>query len=82
MTIHTDAIYEDGNLRPLVPLNLNEREVVSLSITTVSNGSPASEAAQQREILSAFVAKMESLPDDAPHDGLSNRDHDKLIYGD
>ena len=81
MTFHTDAIYEGGVLRPLVPLNLNEQEVVSLSISTVSSDSPVSEAAEQREILSAFVAKMESLPDDTTQDGFSNRDHDKLIYG-
>lgn len=81
MTFHTDAIYEGGVLRPLIPLNLNEREVVSLSISTANSDTLASEAAQQREILLAFTTKMESLPDDTPPDGYSNRDHDKLIYG-
>lgn len=81
MTYLTDAIYEGGVLRPLSPLDLSENEVVSLSISTTAETSPATEAEKQRSILSAFVAKMESWPDQAPQDGLSNRDHDKLIYG-
>jgi predicted DNA-binding antitoxin AbrB/MazE fold protein len=32
MTQHVNAIYEHGVLKPLGPLNLNEQEVVSLSI--------------------------------------------------
>lgn len=67
MTFHTDAIYEGGVLRPLVPLSLNEQEMVSLAIFTNSEElKPASEAAKQRSILSAYVAKVESQPDDAP----------------
>jgi predicted DNA-binding antitoxin AbrB/MazE fold protein len=82
MTFHTDAIYEGGVLRPLVPLNLHEQEVVSLAISTVGGEeSLKSEVDKQRKVLAAFVAKMESLPDDTPQDGLSNRDHDELIYG-
>jgi predicted DNA-binding antitoxin AbrB/MazE fold protein len=81
MTFQTDAIYEGGILRPLSPLNLNEHEVVSLSISTAAESSAPMEVEKQRTILSAFVAKMESLPDHVPQDGLSNRDHDKLIYG-
>ena len=80
MTIHTDAIYEGGLLRPLVPLSLQEQEVVSLTICTPAAGNEA-EAARQRGVLMAYVAKVESQPVDAPSDGLSNRDHDLLIYG-
>ncbi len=82
MTFRTDAIYEGGVLRPLVPLNLQEQEVVSLAISTASVEQPLlSEVEHQRRVLAAFVAKMESLPDDTPTDGFSNRDHDQLIYG-
>lgn len=82
MTIHTDAIYEGGVLRPLVPLSLQEQEVVSLTISTAAakDGAEA-EASRQRSVLMAYVAKVESQPVDAPSDGLSNRDHDLLIYG-
>ena len=81
MTFQTDAIFEGGVLRPLIPLNLNEHEVVSLSISTTAEASIPTDTEKQRAILSAYVAKMETLPDHSHQDGLSNRDHDKLIYG-
>jgi|SoiMethySBSTD1v2_1073268.scaffolds.fasta_scaffold79249_6 predicted DNA-binding antitoxin AbrB/MazE fold protein len=80
------AIYEHGILRPLSPLNLNEDEVVSLIITGSPNyhltePSANIEAERQREVITQFVAKMESLTDNTPQDGMTNRDHDRLIYG-
>jgi predicted DNA-binding antitoxin AbrB/MazE fold protein len=81
MTFQTDAIYEGGVLRPLSPLNLSEHAVVSLSISTEATVATSDEGLRQREVLSKFIAKMEALPNDVPNDGLTNRDHDKLIYG-
>ena len=80
------AIYEHGVLRPLTPLPLNEDEVVSVTIARPGGGESASptlkcQADHQRELLLQFVAKMESFPDNSPKDGLTNRDHDRLIYG-
>jgi predicted DNA-binding antitoxin AbrB/MazE fold protein len=37
MTLHVNAIYEHGVLKPLGPLELNDREIVSLSIEKSSN---------------------------------------------
>ena len=66
MTFHTDAIYEGGVLRPLVPLELEEHQVVSLSISTSSEQATTDEkAARQRDILAAYVAKVESRPDES-----------------
>jgi predicted DNA-binding antitoxin AbrB/MazE fold protein len=82
MTFQTEAIYEGGLLRPLVPLDLKEHEVVSLSISTaVEKSAQDDESLRQRRVLLAHIAKVESRPDDAPQDGFSNRDHDRLIYG-
>lgn len=82
MTFHTDAIYEGGVLRPLVPLELNEHQVVSLSISTGSEHAATDEkAARQRDILADYVAKVESRPEDAPDDEATNRDHGRLIHG-
>jgi len=82
MTFHTDAIYEAGVLRPLTPLELDEHQVVSLSISTATESvTPEEKAARQREVVLAYVAKVESRPDDTPQDGRTNRDHDRLIYG-
>ena len=80
------AIYEHGVLRPLGPLRLNEDEVVSVIIarpaeSESANSSGNQQADRQREVLLRFVAKMESYPDICPKDGLTNRDHDRLIYG-
>jgi predicted DNA-binding antitoxin AbrB/MazE fold protein len=77
--IQADAIYEGGDFRPLTPLELSERAMVSLSISPVT--SDETEAARQRNVLLAYVSKVESRPDDTSQDGLSNRDHDWLIYG-
>jgi predicted DNA-binding antitoxin AbrB/MazE fold protein len=82
MTIHTDAIFEAGVLRPLTPLSLREKEVVSLAISTSSGTTaPKEQAARQREVVAAYLAKVESRTDETPQDGMSNRDHDRLIYG-
>ena len=76
------AIYEGGVFRPLEPVQLGEAEVVSLSITRQANDeSAADKGLRQRDILLAFIKEMESLPDNNPQDGLSNRDHDRIIYG-
>lgn len=82
MTFQTDAIYEAGVLRPLTPLELEEHQMVSLVVSTTSERAlPEAKAARQRDILMNYVAKVESRPDETPQDGYSNRDHDRLIYG-
>jgi len=81
MSIQADAIYEGGVLRPLAPLNLAEHEVVSLSISQAKPEAANDEATRQHAVLMAYVTKVESQPDSAPQDSLSNRDHDRLIYG-
>jgi len=50
MTIHsiqTDAIYEGGVLRPLLPLDLQEHEVVSISISPTSQAVTSDQWRQQ-----------------------------------
>ena len=80
------AIYERGILRPLEPIELRDDEVVTLTIVqpqVASSRIPSNlqEGLRQRDVLMAFVAKMESFEDNGPQDGYSNRDHDRLIYG-
>lgn len=82
MSQQFDAIYENGVLRPLKPVDLREHEVVSVSVTPAAgDAAPSAVARKQREILLAFAAKMELLAEDAPAEGVSNRDHDRIIYG-
>jgi predicted DNA-binding antitoxin AbrB/MazE fold protein len=82
MNLQTDAVFEDGVLRPLVPLNLREHEVVSLFISAPSaDKSVDDETTRQRSVVLAYVEKLEARSDVPPSDGFSNRDHDRLIYG-
>ncbi len=85
---HTfQAIYEHGLLRPLEPIDLSEQEVVSLTVTTREKPSLAEteedEAAirRQQEFFESFLEKAAAMQADMPSDGLSNRDHNKIIYG-
>ncbi|MGD9723881.1 MAG: antitoxin family protein [Pirellulales bacterium] len=83
MSKEFDAIYENGVLRPLTPVALREHEVVTVSIAPSSHSREDARTVSgtsQQERLLAFVAKMESLVDEVPPDGLSGRDHDRLIY--
>lgn len=80
------AVYQHGVLRPLTPLPLREDEVVSVTVSRPDDGEPQVVAEtrrgeEQRDIVLRFVSKMESLPVRCPQDGLTNRDHDRLIYG-
>jgi hypothetical protein len=65
-----------------MPLSLQENELVTIVVSTTSEqASSAAKASRQRAIVMNYVAKVESRLDDAPPDGYTNRDHDRLIYG-
>ncbi len=81
------AIYEHGLLRPLEPIELADQAVVSLAFVGPETPGTAPAANEEEVIqrqqasLMRFIEKMESLPDSSPADGLTNRDHDQIIYG-
>jgi len=81
MTRTISAIFDAGVFRPLEPVEMAEGTRVELQLSLPSpliakgNGTPAVNAWLD------FVNRMESLPDNSPKDGLSNRDHDRIIYG-
>jgi predicted DNA-binding antitoxin AbrB/MazE fold protein len=78
------AIYENGVLRPLQPLDLKESERVLLQIVPESSASVAAEiemSADQRQAIDQLLDKMEQMPQISSNDGFSNRDHDRVIYG-
>ena len=58
-------------------LALIERLAHSLRESAVVNGLPA----QQRTALQRLRRDLASLPICNPADGVSNRDHDRLLYG-
>lgn len=74
------AIYENGVLRPLQPVSLQEREVVLLTLQRdkqAESDSPSPVISPELQRLLDLTAKM---PMEAPLNGFSNRDHDKAIY--
>jgi predicted DNA-binding antitoxin AbrB/MazE fold protein len=66
MTIHTDAIYEAGVLRPLTPLTLQEHQVVSISISTSNEAAGPTDPAVRSHaaFLSSYTPEDEGLYDD------------------
>ncbi len=73
MTKGIEAIYEQGVIRPLQPLELPEGAWLDLIVITheqsESNGSTA-------EILAQIAA----LPLEGSNDSFAGRDHDSVIY--
>jgi predicted DNA-binding antitoxin AbrB/MazE fold protein len=78
------AIYENGVLKPLQPVDLKEPEVVSPAIVGESS-QPASESNEvvrrQRVAWDTMLEETSALPPEGPADEFSNRDHDLVLYG-
>ncbi|HEY2839534.1 MAG TPA: antitoxin family protein [Pirellulales bacterium] len=82
MSQEFEAIYENGVLRPLKPIGLREQEIVTISVaSTREDAEQATAAEEQKALLLAFGDKMEAIAEPNPADGFTNRDHDRLIYG-
>ena len=79
------AIYENGVLRLLSPLDIPEQTPVRGVVMERSNASPTEpspeELTKQQEALDKLRNKIVAMPQVAPSDGLSGRDHDAILYG-
>ena len=83
MNERIQAIYENGVLRPLQPLDLDEHAIVWLSVEkrTEQNGATLDgEIVQQQLAVGELLERMERMTVQAPSDGFSNRDHDQVLY--
>jgi predicted DNA-binding antitoxin AbrB/MazE fold protein len=74
------AIFDAGVFRPLEPVEMAEGTRVELQLSLSAPDANECEAPTVNTWLD-FVNRMELLPDNSPKDGLSNRDHDRVIYG-
>jgi len=81
MTHSINAAFESGVFRPLEKVELAEgaRVVLQAVEATITGDDDADE--QTRNAWGQFLDRMQAMPDDSPDDGLSNRDHDAIIYG-
>ena len=78
MSHYVDAIYENGVLRPLEPLQLAER----VRVRVESQAMTADEiVARQQQAMRDLDAELANVPDNSPDDGFSSGDHDRVLYG-
>ncbi len=77
MTTTASAIYENGVLRPLVPLPLAEGARVEVMVT---DDAPSSHPAGANRAAD-YLREIAALPVESAGDGFSRRDHDRILYG-
>lgn len=76
------AIYENGVLRLIRPLDLPEQTPVHGFVAGLPDGVSTPETlAKQRQALEALRVKIAAIPKTPVSDGRSNRDHDAILYG-
>jgi predicted DNA-binding antitoxin AbrB/MazE fold protein len=77
------AIYEGGIFRPLTALNLPEHTPVTVTVQNLPAPAPSTpiDLQSQQQALDAMFAAVDQLPQAPATDGLSNRDHDQILYG-
>lgn len=79
MDLTVSAIFDAGVFRPLGPVGLADGTHVRLQVVDSSDAATVHETSKKAWL--DYLDRMESLPDNSPQDGLSNRDHDRIIYG-
>jgi predicted DNA-binding antitoxin AbrB/MazE fold protein len=81
MTYHIDAIYDDGVLKPLVPLALPDKSRVKLTVESeAASGTESDILAKQQAALDELRKVAHEMPQKRNNDGWSVRQHDELLY--
>lgn len=78
------AVFSSGVFRPLEPVELAEGTQVHIQVPTTIKPevSPIDEAGEEtRKSWVDYLERMDAIPSRSPQDGLTNRDHDRIIYG-
>ncbi len=75
------AVFDAGVFRPLEPVDLADGTQVVLQLESLRPAVSMEVDEQTRQSWRDYLDRMESLPDRSPRDGLTNRDHDRIIYG-
>lgn len=73
MTKQIEAVYENGVLRPLHPINVPEGEHLQLIVITRKEDQRNGNAA-------ASLAEIAAFPIEGESDNFSGRDHDTVLY--
>jgi predicted DNA-binding antitoxin AbrB/MazE fold protein len=75
------AIFDCGVFRPLEPVELAEGTRVVVQVESPAPIATDEVDEETRQAWRDYLDRMESLTDGSPQDGLTNRDHDRIIYG-
>lgn len=84
MSQQIDAIYDNGVLKPLVPLSLPDKARVKLTVDAelpAVSESDSDVLAKQKAALEELRQAIDKLPQTKNNDGWSVRQHDELLYG-
>ena len=81
MSQQFEATYEHGVLRLDSPLALPENARVIGIVSNVEAEPTPDVLHKQKQALDAMFAAVDRLPQRPQDDGLSNRDHDQILYG-
>ena len=73
MTKQVEAVYEEGRLRPLEPLELPEG--TRLRVIVVTEAEP-----DARRTPTKALSEIAALPSEGATDEFSGRDHDSVLY--
>jgi predicted DNA-binding antitoxin AbrB/MazE fold protein len=73
MTKEIEAVYEQGMIRPLQPLELPEGALLDLIVITHEQPGTNSNVAE-------VLAEIAALPLEGPNDGFAGREHDSILY--
>ena len=74
MTKQIEAVYENGVLRPVQPIELPEGERIDLIIITRDAAKP------QHGTPAKSLAEIAALPLESSADGFSGAEHDQVLY--
>lgn len=73
MTKEIEAVYEQGMIRPLQPLDLPEGARLDVIVITHEHTEINGNAAE-------ILAEIAALPLEGPGDAFSGREHDSILY--
>jgi predicted DNA-binding antitoxin AbrB/MazE fold protein len=81
MTRNIPAIFDSGVFRPLEPVNLAAGTQVVVQVSDPAPTVSDEVDNETKQAWKSYLDRMAAMPDTSPPDGLTNRDHDRIIYG-
>ncbi|MEX2168419.1 MAG: antitoxin family protein [Pirellulales bacterium] len=74
------AVFNARTFRPLEPVELAEGTPAVVQVESAQPAVSDEINEDTRKAWCDYLDRMERLPDNSPKDGLTNRDHDRIIY--